>query len=114
MIYIAYFHHHGQELARSDDDDIGDDYDDMPSDDDDEVEALTPAHRWQHRHHKHWPPQCRAGHTSLGGYNCKLDSHQLFVFCFILSCGDEQNIFLLERASSMPDSSKPRSIKSIT
>ena len=86
----------------------------MPSDDHDEVEALTPAHRWQHRHHKHWPPQCRAGHTSLGGYNCKLDSHQLFVFCFILSCGDEQNIFLLERASSMPDSSKPRSIKSIT
>ena len=48
-----------------------------------------------------------------GGYNCKSNSHQSFVF-FILSCGDEQNIFLLERASSMPDSSKPRSIKSIT
>ena len=48
------------------------------------------------------------------GYNSKSNSHQSFVLCFILSCGDEQNIFLLERASSMPDSSKPRSIKSIT
>ena len=47
-----------------DDDVIGDDYDNGKNYDD--VETLTPAHRWQHRHHKHWPPQCRAGRTSLG------------------------------------------------
>ena len=47
-----------------DDYDKGNNYDD--DDDNDEVETLTPAHRWQHRHHKHWPPQCRAGRTSLG------------------------------------------------
>ena len=43
----------------------GDNYDD---DDDDAVETLTLAHRWQHRHHKHWPPQCQARRTSLGGW----------------------------------------------
>ena len=52
-----------------DDDDNGDDYDNGNSyddDGDDEVETPTLAHRWQHRHHKHWPPQCQAGRTSLG------------------------------------------------
>ena len=83
---------------------------------------FTRVHRWQHPHRKHWPPQSQAGHTSLGSFPNILCIFSSFpkILCIFSSFPLCNTIIMyyrkssLERALSMPDSSTPRSIKSIT
>ena len=73
---------------------------------------FTRVHRWQHPHRKHWPPQSQAGHTSLGSFPKILCIFSSFPLCNTIIMYYRKSS--LERALSMPDSSTPRSIKSIT